>query len=206
MTDAQVKTAFGDDVELGDFTGCESEEDANKNIVSLSVKFNAVTAIEANHPYIVKASKAVSEFAAENVTIDPEDNISVDMDEYVVGKGKNVQYYYNSFVGTYVANTEVPNLCLFLNDNKFWYSTGQTKMKGFRGYFDFYDVLTTVEDEYLAAKVYIDFGGETTHVGTLQFKHNNNGAVYSLDGKKVGDDMKKLNRGVYIQNGKKVVK
>ncbi len=206
MTEAQVKNAFGNDVKLGDFKGCETTTDDEENIVGINVKFDAATEIEANHPYIIKTTKPVSEFIVENVNIAPESEPSVDCDEVGVKVGKIMVYSYNSFKGTYVANTEVPNLCLFLNNNKFWYSTGKTKMQAYRGYFDFYDIITEAEDTYSEAKVYINFGGETTYINTLPFKNNGNANIFSIDGKKMGNDMNKLNRGIYIQNSRKVVK
>ena len=60
MSEAQVKAAFGSDVELKDFNGYESENDADDNIVGIKVKFNDATTIEANHPYVIKVSVSVS--------------------------------------------------------------------------------------------------------------------------------------------------
>ena len=50
MTAAQVTAAFGDAVELGDFTGCDVDDTTN----DIQVHFSNVTAIEANHPYIIR--------------------------------------------------------------------------------------------------------------------------------------------------------
>ena len=141
MSEAQVKAAFGEDVQLADFTGCETEGD--ETIVGIKVNFVAVSAIEANHPYLIKVSEAVSEWTVDGVDVEP-DEASVDCDR--IGSGtKRDPYLWNSFVGTYVAGTEVPAQTLFLNGNQFWYSTGATTMKAFRGYFDFYEVLAEVD-------------------------------------------------------------
>lgn len=108
-------------------------------------------------------------------------------------------YHYNSFVGTYVAETAVPNDCLFLSGNKFWYSNGSTKMKGFRGYFDFYDVLSEVE----GANTRIEFNfDETTGIKEVHGNANVEG-TYDLQGRKVEEP---ANKGLYIVNGRKVVK
>ena len=148
MTAEQVKAAFGNDVQLADFIGVDAEADADENIVGLTVKFRAITAIEANHPCLIKVSEAMNSFTVDGVDIEVEDEPSVDCDEIRLGSGSKKDPYrflYNSFVGTYVANTEVPELSLFLNGNNFWYSAGATMMKAYRAYFDFYDVLTEVE-------------------------------------------------------------
>lgn len=200
MTEAQVKTAFGDDVKLGDFTGCVTTEDGD-DVVGIKVNFGEATSIEANHPYIIKVSEAVSEFVVDNVNIAPSDNISVDMDELKQKIGTKWYYYYNSFIGTYEANTIIPELSLFLSDNKFWYSKGNTKMKAFRAYFNFYNVLTSVENA--AARISMNFDEkETTGISVLK-SNDNSKTFYDIQGRRVTNPTK----GLYIQNGmKRVIK
>ena len=201
MTEAQVNTAFGNDVLLKDFDGIESTYEGD-DVVNIQVKFNTATAIEANHPYVIKVSSDKSEFTVEDVNISPEDELSVDKDEWRSGSGTKKDpyvYHYNSFVGTYVAETAVSNDCLFLSGNKFWYSNGSTKMKGFRAYFDFYDVLSEVEN----ASARIDFNfDDTTGIKEIHGANGNAEGTYDLQGRKVEEPVK----GLYIVNGKKVVK
>ena len=129
-------------------------------------------------------------FTVENVDIDPEDEPTVQ-----VGKKKAEKGF---FTGTYVANTEVPEFNLFLSENKFWYSVGLTKMKAFRGYFEFADVLTEVEDA--GAHILISFDDETT--GIRENRHEGDDRYYNLKGMRVEKPSKK---GVYINNGKTIV-
>lgn len=206
MDESQVKAAFGDDVQLADFDGIETTEDDEENIVGILVKFNTATAIEANHPYVIKVSNRIEEFTADGVDIIPEEDVSIDKDELVIGKGKQKVYYYNKFVGTYIANTDVPNLCLFFNDNKLWYSTGLTKMKAFRGYFDFYEVLTDVEDEYSESKIRYEIDDTTTPITDIKTVNLYDGNVYTIQGFQLGHNLnvKTLPKGVYIVNGQKV--
>ena len=200
MTETQVKAAFGDDVQLGDFTGCETTEDADENIVGITVKFDNATAIEANHPYIIKVSAPVTEFTVDGVDIEAEEAPSVDCDPYTVGKGKNAVTFYNSFVGTYVAQTEVPEQTLFLSGNQFWYSTGLTKMKAFRAYFDFYDVLTSVEEA--GSRMHMVFNDDTpTEIRETMNYELKTMNYFDLQGRHVVKPAK----GVYVQDGKKVV-
>lgn len=209
MTEAQVEAAFGTDVLLADFTGVETTEEEG-DVIGISLKFIEATSIEANHPYLIKVSEAVSEFTVDGVDIDPEDEPSLDMDEYRTGSGTKKDpyvYHYNSFVGTYVANTEVPNLCLFLSGDKFWYSTGATKMKAFRGYFDFYDVLTDVEDNYAGAKVRMDLDEGATAISVVDAGEVPGDGVYTLQGVLLGEtDVENLPNGIYVVKGKKVIK
>lgn len=202
MTAEQVKAAFGNDVKLSNFIGCDTQTDEDENITGINVKFENVASIDANHPYLINVSKAITEFTVDGVDIEVEDEPSVDCDR--IGKGtKKDPYIYNSFVGTYVANTEVPENTLFLSGNKFWYSTGATKMKAFRGYFDFYDILTSVEGA--EAKICLTFDdSETTdinyRISPLDSWHSD---MYNINGQKVGKNYK----GIVIVDGqKKVIK
>lgn len=196
MTETQVKDAFGEDVLLKDFNGIETEKEGS-NIVSIQVKFNNASAIEANHPYLIKVSSAKKSFTVYDVNITPVNNPKVDKDVQEVELYGTTIYFYNSFKGTYVANTTVPNNKLFLSGNKFWYSNGTTKMKGFRGYFDFYDVLT---DKSANSRIDFNFD-ETTGIKEVHGSNKSVEGTYDLQGRKVEEPVK----GLYIVNGHKVV-
>ena len=200
MTEAQVKEAFGEDVQLADFAGAESEYDESDNVVAITANFTDVQAIEANRPYIVKVSTAITEFTVDGVDIAPSDELSVDRDEQKLKIGGRWYYFYNSFIGTYIANTEVPENGLFLNSNKFWYSTGLTKMKAFRAYFNFIDILTEVADAS-GVKICVDYD-DATGIKTLPDSTLKGENTYNLAGQRVGKDYK----GIVIENGKKVIK
>lgn len=191
MSEAQVKAAFGSDVQLGNFTGYEVEEDGGGDIIGLRMNFSSVTAIEANHPYIIKVSSAISEFTADGVDIDPEE-------EPMINYGTSRKP--KSIVGTYVAGINVPELCLFLSGNKFWYSTGATKIKAFRAYFDFVDVLTDVEDTY-GVKMFIHHADDETGIEEVQIAQEGQETIYDLAGRRV----EKAGKGIYIINNKKVL-
>ena len=200
MSETQVKAAFGDDVQIADFDGIDSETDEEDNITGIAVKFVDATEIEANHPYIIKVSSAISDFTVDGVDIEVEEEPSVDKDALRINSKLTL---YNRFVGTYAAQTEIPNLCLYLSGNDFWYSTGLTKMKAFRAYFDFYDVLKDVEDTY-SVKMFIHHaGGETEIEGVQSFNGSNvqDGEIYDLAGRRV----EKTGKGIYIINNKKVL-
>lgn len=190
MTEMQIKTAFGDDVELGDFTGYDYDEELDK----ITVKFNSTTAIEKNHPYIIKVSAAVSEFSAEGIDIDPEE-------EPTVAAVKRTKKAWSEMIGTYVANTvigEEEGPCLFLNGNRFWYSYGQTKMKAFRAYFDFYD---EIENKEATSRIVIMMD-ETTGISENKNTGDSEGSrLYDFGGRCV----EKPGKGLFIKNGKKVI-
>lgn len=198
MTAEQVTAAFGEDVKLADFMGVETTKDEEENVTSMKVNFVQATAIEANHPYLIKVVNAITEFPVEGVIINPEAEPSVDRDEMKVKVGKTTYTFYNRFVGTYVAGTTVEAQMLFLNGNKFYYSDGTVTMKAFRAYFDFYDVLTDVEN---GVKLNIMVDGEETHIGDVKHERVNSEKCFDLTGRKVRQAIK----GVYIMDGRKVM-
>ena len=201
MSATQVKAAFGDDVQLADFTSYDTVEDTGENVVGLTVNFNMVTAMEANHPYVIKVSNAISEFTADNVTIDPEEEPCVEYDNGLTGKKRVV---WGSFTGTYVADCVIPyegdDVSLFLSGNKWWYATAQTKhMKGYRAYFWFTDLLPDVS----ASRIQMAFNDETANVVELKDgRMEELKSYYNLKGQRVEKPLKK---GLYIRNGKKVI-
>lgn len=196
MTEEQVKSAFGDDVQLADFTSWGSEEDEDGNIVSIEVGFEAISAIEANHPCLIRVSAAIDEFNVDNVDVVPEEEPTVEIGKKKVEKG--------FMTGTYVAETEVPEYNLFLSSNKFWYSKGTTKTKAFRAYFEFYDVLTEVEEAEAKIRFVVD--AEATAIEGVESEGETGSGVYTLQGVALGGikDVENLPRGVYIMDGKKV--
>ena len=198
MTAAQVKEAFGNDVQLGNFCDTESTYDEADNVVGISISFEDATEIEANHPYIIKVSSPVTEFSVDNVDIDPsEDDALVEVDNGKTGKKRVV---YGGFYGTYQAGTTLEEYALFLNSNKFWYSKGLTKMKAFRAYFVMLDVLTDVENA--AARISFSFNEETTGIHSVNgVKAGQDNTLYNLNGQRV----KTLRQGLYIRDGKKLV-
>ena len=189
MTADQCQAAFGDDVQLADFTSCEPVEEDDA-IVAINVGFTPVTAIAAHHPYIIKVSSEITEFAVDGVNITTKaTNPTVKVDDC-------------KMVGIYKANTTVPEENLFLNGGKFWYSYGETKTKAFRAYFDFGDyVLSSYYDEPASAPAFnIIIGGNTTAIKTIKAEQSDD-YYYNINGQRTENPVK----GLYIKNGKKVI-
>lgn len=197
MTSTQVTAAFGDDVEIADFAGYETQENGDGDIVGIRVKFNDVdvaTGMEANHPYIIKVHERVSEFTVDGVNVEPSD-------EPIVAAVKRTRRQWSELIGTYEAQTEVPDQTLFLSEGKFWYSTGNTRMKAFRAYFDFYDVLSEMEGA--GTRIALSFEDETTGVVLNDNVHLTTGnGVFDLQGRRV---FRPARKGLYIERGKKKV-
>ena len=200
MTGDQAVVAFGADAELADFAGYETTEDDEENITAILVKFTALDikkGMEANHPYVIKihTDSDVKEFTAEGVDIEPEDDPTV-------AAVKRTKKQWSELIGTYVADTKLEATTIFLNANKFWYSAGETKIKAFRAYFDFYDVLTDVESA-LSGDANIRYViEEATGIKDIATDNAVSKGWFTIDGRKLNG--KPAQRGIYILNGKKV--
>ena len=199
MTEEQVKEAFGNDVQLADFIGTDPEFDSD-NVVAVTANFTAVQAIEGNHPYIIKVSSPVSEFTLDGVDIVAnEEEAYIEFDNGKTGSRREV---YSGFYGTYHAQTVLEEFTLFLSENKFWYSTGLTKMKAFRAYFDFIDILTEVENGSANVKMFVNTDNDATGIHSLNADLNSNETIYNLAGQRVDKNYK----GIVIENGKKIMR
>lgn len=183
----KMESVFGAGVVVRDFTGYDYDA-VNDHI---TVNFSEVSAMEANHPYIIKVGTAISSFTVENVDITPSKDPRVK---------RGTTSTMKDFAGTYVANFNffeaATNTPLYISGNQFWYASAQTlPMKAFRAYFDFSD------DHVAASRIQMSFDEAT---GVNDAKSNTDeirGEVYDLQGRRVVQPQK----GLYIVNGKKVV-
>lgn len=190
MTEAQLKAAFGNDVKLGYFDNYTVDGS------NISIVFNGsgvADGLLANYPYLIKTSNDVAEFDVDNVTIDVEGEGG----EAIYEAGKPKKTTYGRFIGTLKAGTTIPADYLFLKDNKFYYSTGTTEIKGFRGYFWLKDFTSASP----APTLNVTVDGQATKVEGLSFVRED-GEYYDLKGQRVSNPTQK---GIYIKNGKKVI-
>lgn len=194
MTAEQVTDAFGTDVKLADFTGyTATEDDETGGVTGLVVHFKKVEpteGMEANHPYLMKVSEAITSFTVDGVTLEPEEDPTV-------AAIKRTKKQWSEMIGTYAVIT-LDEQMLFLSGNKFYYSDDHVTMKGYRAYFDFYDVLTDVEN---GVKLNIMVDGEETHIGDVKHERVNSEKCFDLMGRKV----RQATKGVYIMDGRKVM-
>ena len=191
---SQVTAAFGAGTEIGLFKGYEL------NGENITVNFDAVTAMEAHTPYIIKVSATLSSFTVEGTSIT---ELGVNEEPVVAygetkGSGKNTHYEANDMVGTYVAETVIPDYALFLSNNTFMFSKGNSKLKAYRAYFDFYDAEYDAESRTFT----ILFDDFTTAVNGVRGRMGaTSGDLYNLSGQRIAHPSK----GLYIQRGQKVV-
>ena len=207
MTQEKVAAAFGSDVKLAQFDGfkVEYDEDDDDDVTpnGITLRFSTYTlsrrnSLKGGNLYLIKLSNPIDYFEADEVTMTGSvtDVNKDDDDEYgLLGK----------FTGSFV-KTKVPANGLFLYDNKFWYSTGKTNIKGFRGWFELDAVLGQETD--FGANINFVVDDEPTSVdGIPAVVTCAKGAVYNLQGQYLGNDIsiKNLPSGIYIVDGKKMV-
>ncbi len=191
MTEAQLKDAFGSDVQLALFESFENTESSyTVNFVSSGI----ADGLYGNYPYLIKVSKDVSNFTVPKVNVSPNEEEAIA--EYETGsKPKPVTA--GTFTGTLKAGATIPKNYLFISGNKFYVSTGSTTIKGMRGYFWLKGFTITAGAPIL--NILVD--DEPTSIKGLNID-TEDGEYYNLNGMKVVNPTEK---GVYIKNGKKVV-
>lgn len=197
MSEAQLKAAFGDDVKLAYL---DINNGYSVDGTSLSINFrnwDVSWGLYANYPVLIKTTSNVEEFNVDNADIAANEASSVQTWEKQSSTPPFAKEAFAQFIGTLKAGTTIPSNNLFLKDNKFYYSTGTTTIKAFRGYFWLKDFTSSSPAPTL--NVIVD--GQATEVEGLSIVRED-GQYYDLKGQKVNNPTQK---GVYIKNGKKVV-
>ena len=181
----KVKSAFGTNVKVGDFNGY------TYNGSSIIVDFTTVTAMAANHPYLIKVTDA----AVVNPTFNSVDIVA---GTPMNNKGADdTDENIKAMIGVY-AETTLANNWLYIKDNKFKYSDGTSRVRAYRAYFRFCDFT----DAMHSRSFIIDEDG-TTGINFVEDAQADGEGWYDLSGRRLSG--KPTSKGVYIQNGKKVV-
>ena len=204
LTKAKAEEAFGSDVQLAEFTGFTVDYgDDEENMTPLGIVLNFSTytmtarkSMTGGKPFLIKTSQDIEGFEADDVTLVGEVSDVEKSDEFdTAGK----------FTGSLI-KTVVPSDGVFIAENKFWYSTGETNIKAFRGWFELGAVLDKETD--FGAKIYFAIDDVPTSIdGSPIGIVRQQGDVYTLDGLYVGRDIptNRLKKGIYIVNGNKVI-
>lgn len=180
----KVKSAFGTNVKIGDFNGYTI------NGSSIGVNFTTVTAMAANHPYIIKVTDA----NVENPTFNGVDIVD---GTPVNNKGTDATANIKAMIGVY-AETTLENNWLYIRGNKFKYSNGTSKVRPYRAYFRFRDFTDAMHSRSI---IIVEDGA--TGIRLVDGDRADGGDWYDLSGRRLSG--KPASKGVYIQNGKKVV-
>lgn len=185
----QVTQYFGEGTQLRTYEG-----NCNNNIVY----FATVDNIEAGKPYIMKPGNAV----VQNPTFEGVSMVATGLDEngnpQAVGDASTVQMkgIYNQIL------LKSDKTELFLGDNDLFYypidDVDARTIGGLRAYF-------IVPQGTDIKKLRANLDGTPTSLDTIFDTEESNAPVYNLHGQCVGNSLRALKSGIYIQNGKKVV-
>ena len=189
----QMVEAFVEGVQVADFTAWSSEEDSEGDITRITLGFETVTEMEANHPYIINVAEDITEFTLDGVDISPEEEPSVQ-----VGKKKAERGF---LTGTYVV-ADVPEEGLVLDGGQFAYSDGTRQTVAFSAYFELADALTDTGTAAACIDIVLDGVSIPTAIGTAMDNTGVRGTAFTLGGIRVSKAVK----GLYIQDGRIVLK
>lgn len=163
-------------------SGLETDGDRN------TITFAEATCIKAGKPYIVMVSEPVT-LGGDNILVRAKSPVSVMLEGL-------------SMTGTYAPTTL--NGSYYISSNKFYYADVDVTMKGYRAYID---VPSGVQVKSFDIDM-METGIEQIENGKLNIE---NSPVYDLAGRKVNVQSSTYNlqstkKGIYIVNGKKVIK
>lgn len=146
------------------------------------LNFESADVIAPNTPYLFNSTgSAKSEMEFAGVTVSPGTPTTA---------GTNFD-----FVGTYEPITSITSNDYVLGASAFVKAKGGNALKAFRAYIQ-------GKEESAARELLISIDGEVTAIETIDGKKvNSNAAIYNLAGQKV----KKAQKGIFIQDGKKVI-
>jgi hypothetical protein len=201
LNEAQLKSAFGDDVKIAEFTGCTYNETEGITLDFTSI--DIAVGIEACTPYLIKVSAEKSQFNVDGVKI-TKSPISSDQEfNYGIGTGSG------SMSGIF-SLTKMQENDLFLQDEAFYYAVAGQTIKGFRAIFNFYDEDGQPYVQKAASRDMFFVDGkpinDATGISSKRYITENK-RVYSVTGRFMGEnvDMKSLPKGIYIVDGVKIV-
>ena len=174
-------------------------QDENKVVMKI-VEVTEGYTLKANKPYIIKPKTAgVYEFVAENTALKAMDSSSLKQ----VSTTSNTYDFYGVYDSYLTAEAE-QWFSLNTNGNLKWNAAGQTL-----GAYRWYITSTFIGDDYANIAFIIDEESEgdeqTTDISNIATSEKMDGdrAFYTVDGRRLTGSP--TQKGIYIQNGKKVV-
>ena len=177
----------------------DGEKAGDYDTYDLNFVYNATETMEANIPYIMAVpdeswGKGVSlvgstlVFGGENVTINKAVPTTIETDHFM-------------FIGTYTGATGLENVYI-LNAAGTSFARGLSEVNPFNAYIKPQSGVT------VGANINISFGDDfVTSIKEVDANYGSNDNVYDLQGRTVSTNgLRALPKGLYIMNGKKVVK
>jgi len=172
---------------------------------TLTLKFASVSAIEANKPYIVRWA------ASDENIVDPVfANVYLEDGIQVIDLFEGGILFFGTYDSFAVPEFDRKHYLYMGGDSKLYYPNGALTIHSFRTYFYLRDFVAGEPTSTGSAKgigeFVLNFGDETTKLESTPdpSRREESDDYYSLDGRKLSGEPTK--KGVYIVNGKKMVK
>lgn len=182
----QIAEVFGEGSVVSDYT----------SVTGTVMNFTPVTEMEANHPYIVKATETFDTKNIAGVTL-----------KAIAGNENKIEFENaeKTFLAYYVGSPSVYKFTSVAGDQLFLGKDGKlyrpnaegAKLKGMRAYF--------VVPGGTSNEAKVNIGGGLSSIDKLMNGEAMTGKVYNLNGQYVGNTLDGLAKGLYIMNGKKYV-
>lgn len=183
LTADQMTAGFGAEAEVYEYT----------DLTGTVMNFSKVESMEAGKPYLVKTAEDKAYLVFNNVYIDDEtqpqpSDISTD-------------YVFAGTFSPYLMKGDGTELFLATDGKLKYPSSTNGQANRLRGYRAFFQINNNTADE-----TKINLGGEVTSLSRPIVDVNRSTKIYNLNGQCVGNNPNTLPKGVYIINGKKIVK
>lgn len=183
VSKSRIEYVFGEGTKVQTFTSVTKDADG-----TAVLNFTPVNNIEAGTPYIIKP------------TLDVDVPFSLPWRVVYDEAPKTITHDGYSFTGIY-APTQLAEdgSQLFVGEGNMLFRpmTGSDKLKALRAFF-------TLPSDTARAKMSIF--GETTDINGIYDNRTSNGTVYNINGTMAGDDLGTLPNGVYVIDGKKIIR
>ena len=170
---------------------------------TLTLKFVAASAIEANKPYIVRWA------ASDEHIVNPLfANVSLENGIRVIDLLDGGILFFGTYDSFAVPELELKHYLYMGGDSKLYYPLEPMNINAFRAFFYLRDYVagepSATGDTKEIGEFVLSFGDETTGVTAVDSGELTVDSYYSIDGRRLqGEPTKK---GIYIKNGKKVIK
>lgn len=156
------------------------------------INFQAAETMTAGVPYLIKPTEEVKGLTFEGVKITATEGVAKGAEAGSTDENLSIC----GVLGAKALSTDGSELFLNAAGKFVAPAEGKQTMRGFRAYFM----------SMLGASAKINIDGETTGINSIETEATVNGKVYNLNGQYVGNSLNGLKKGIYVVNGKKVIK
>ena len=156
------------------------------------INFQAAETMTAGVPYLIKPTEEVKGLTFEGVKITATAGVAKGAEAGSTDENLSIC----GVLGAKALSTDGSELFLNAAGKFVAPAEGKQTMRGFRAYFM----------SMLGAGAKINIDGETTGINSIETEAAVNGKVYNLNGQYVGNSLNGLKKGIYVVNGKKVIK